>query len=101
MDNRMALRTNPAMGRRTLFGLLAISAGAALVGCSNATGNDSGTSALSICASFYPMYDFASKVAGDLRHRAARLGALNHGHPHHHHLRHACLQRRGHGALGL
>ena len=65
MDNRMALRTNPAMGRRTLFGLLAISAGAALVGCSNATGNDSGTSALSICASFYPMYDFASKVAGD------------------------------------
>jgi zinc transport system substrate-binding protein len=65
MDNCIAPRRNPVMGRRTFLGLLAISAGAALAGCSNATGKGPGTSALSICASFYPMYDFASKIAGD------------------------------------
>lgn len=71
MNNRISSRLNPTMGRRTLLGLLAISTGTALVGCPNA-GNgtsaqegDKDTDALSICASFYPMYDFASKVAGD------------------------------------
>lgn len=71
MYNRISSRLNPTMGRRTLLGLLAISAGTALVGCSNA-GNgtsaqkgDKGTGTLSVCASFYPMYDFASKVAGN------------------------------------
>ncbi len=76
MDNRITLRHNPVMGRRTLLGLLAISAGSALAGCSSAAGNNEGdtpaqatgtnaSSTLSICASFYPMYDFAAKVAGD------------------------------------
>jgi zinc transport system substrate-binding protein len=71
MDNRIISRLNPTMGRRTLLGLLAISAGTALVGCSNAgkgasaQEGDKGTDALSICASFYPMYDFAGKLAGD------------------------------------
>ena len=76
MDNCIAPRRNPVMGRRTLLGLLAISAGTALAGCSIATGNGSNASAqtggsttssstLSICASFYPMYDFASTISGD------------------------------------
>lgn len=76
MNNHMTPHHSPMMGRRTLLGLLAISAGTALAGCSNAaSGNGGGTpaqadgtgaaSALSICASFYPMFDFASKVAGD------------------------------------
>nr|WP_246824692.1 metal ABC transporter substrate-binding protein [Olsenella sp. HMSC062G07] len=63
---------SPFMTRRGFLGLTALSAGTLLAGCASqgaapSTGPDAAGSAtkIKVAASFYPMYDFASKIGGD------------------------------------
>ncbi len=53
------------ISRRSALGVLGLGSIALLAGCKSKGVTDSKTKKLNIVASFYPMYDFAKKVAGD------------------------------------
>lgn len=58
------MNMNPTVSRRSAIAASAIGLTALLAGCKTASQNKTGGK-LNIVASFYPMYDFAKRIAGD------------------------------------
>ena len=72
MSEQFDFKINDVVSRRSALGLFGLGSVALLAGCTSQgssdnakTTSDTGSKKLNIVASFYPMYDFAKKVAGD------------------------------------
>ena len=72
MSEQFDFKINGVVSRRSALGLFGLGSVALLAGCTSQgssdnakTTSDAGSKKLNIVASFYPMYDFAKKVAGD------------------------------------
>ena len=72
MSEQFDFKINGVVSRRSVLGLFGLGSVALLAGCTSQgssdnakTTSDASSKKLNIVASFYPMYDFAKKVAGD------------------------------------